>query len=207
MIGQPGRRLEEGLDKTQAVPSLLVVLPVVAGVARGLPWTPTRVAVAQLAVLCIAMGALWLSQAVSERVARDVQGSKGERRVWVDEAKFSARTAATERKGRFCRVSLAELSRARVWDMQKSILVSLAIALALPFLLKLNQPILVQCVSIPLNLLRDKLFHSVILGAELENVFGEVTEDEVERRKNEPQPVPLVQRLLDNVGGIKAKRD
>ena len=204
MIGLDGRRLEKGLDKTEAVPSLLVVFPVVAGVARGLPWTPTRVAVAQLVVLCIAMGALWLSQAMSERVARDVEGSKGERRVWVDAAKFSGRSATTESKGRFCRVSLAELSRARVWDMQKSVLVSLAIALALPLLLKLNQPILIQSVSIPLNLLRDKLFQSVILGAQLENVWGEVSEEEVERRKDEPLPVPLVQRLQE---GSKAKRD
>ncbi|CAK9098657.1 Ankyrin repeat domain-containing protein 1 [Durusdinium trenchii] len=161
--------------KENGVPSILFPLPLLY-MLRELEWTQERVVMGQVLVVLETLMVLGCITYISNCVENDAKRSES---IWLPPHKYANSTETQKKEGIPIEVTEYEQQTSEVWQAQKAVAISCTLALFLPRIAGINQPIIMQAVLIPVIFVRNKLFQMYVLGWEFDNPWGAQTLEEV----------------------------
>jgi len=181
-------------DILAKLPSIVFVLPMLY-FAAGIEWTTELILMGQLVVVVEALVVYGFTT-----YFRSCVEDEGERSqmLWFKPQQFSRATEEQKRMP-FVAVSSAEYADNEIWETRKSLAISVAVAILVPLLLKIQQPIVMQSFLIPISFIRGKLFRIYVVGTEDPNPWGGVPEWVVKKKLPEAEQERQLKEKRDTI--------
>lgn len=148
------------------IPSVLFVLPVLY-FAKDFVWTEQLVMYGQALITCEVLFFMAVTLYISNGI--EAATSNKAAQLTLPAAKFPAATPEQKKEESDITVSAHEMEVSQLFEARKAMGMSLAVVFFAPWVMKVNQPIIMQSLLVPIVFLRNKLFKMYVLGFQYEN--------------------------------------
>mmetsp|Transcript_19325 Transcript_19325/g.31772 ORF Transcript_19325/g.31772 Transcript_19325/m.31772 type:complete len:347 (-) Transcript_19325:132-1172(-) len=159
-------------DKTE-IPATLYALPFIYAM-KDVEWTTDVFTIGATLVVMEVLIVLAFTNFIKSTMLKNEDGKQ---KIWIPTKDYSAATEE-EKKQDYIQLSIHDVENDKLWQLQKSVLLGAGMGLLLPKLTGMYHSVVYQAVTLPLTLVRSKLFKKHLLGVTYENPWGAVQPQE-----------------------------